>query len=367
MKNLNWTASLSEYIRKPSFASYGSSVETRPVLVDCSLGSSPLNLYPESLKVELAPASYTSYPADGHRYEHLSRLVRARFSQVTAEELIFGAGSQGTIYSISRTLGGAGTEVLCYLPTFIPALMEFENVGARLRRVPLKAPYGINVQDLAASLNNDTTLLYLDNPNNPTGQAVPLDQLDWLAQRCADNGTLLMVDEAYGDFLEDSESTLNLTHDNLITTRSFSKGCGLAGVRVGYTVIRNPELRKYYLQTGLLFSISAAAADVTAAALEQLDFADMRRRASTLKKNVLNLIAQYPQFTVAPTSEATIILMLTWSDASDQNLYDKLMDGGIMTEGGVYFNLPDNNVRLRVPPENKWEEFQTRWRGLFDK
>lgn len=364
MKSMNWSEQLASYITTPRFVSYGAASETRPVLVDCSLGINPLDLYAD-LSVTLSAREFGGYPKDGHGIRTLGEYVHSRFPSVKPDDLCFGAGSQGTICSLSRILGGPSVKILGIVPTFISGLMEFCNSGCTVETVELVPPYRIEVDLIGNALKPDTTLVYLDNPNNPTGQVLPLTEVDTLARACLTNGTLLFVDEAYADFVDDANSAFTLPYPNIICSRSFSKGCGLAGARIGYLLIKEPVLRDYYRQMGLLFSASPVAAAFAAQVLPALNLSAIRAGVRALKKEVLGFIADYPDFSVAASSDDTPIFFLMWNK-TDGDLFEELIDVGIYTEAGPYFAVKGNNaVRLRVPTAKQFDAFKALWRKKF--
>ena len=90
-------------------------------------------------------------------------------------------------------------------------------------------------------------MLYIDNPNNPLGRAFEPAQVEHLAAICDRTGTALLVDEAFGDYLDDAASAIHLVprYRNLIVVRSFSKALGLAGERIGYMFL-SAELARVY-------------------------------------------------------------------------------------------------------------------------
>ena len=365
---LNWKAAQAPYVARPQFLSYGAFEEKRPVLVDCSLGVNPLtDIHP----AEITPrptAVYGRYPAGGaHGNAALAAYITGRWPGVPSEAICFGAGSQGTISSLSRILGGPSVSVLGFMPQFIPALLEFATVGAKVTTTPLVAPdFRLDVDALAAQITIDTTLVYVDNTNNHTGKALPLKDMERLAAACAAKGALLLVDEAYSDFVNDAESALNLRAENLICCRSFSKGCGLAGLRTGYIVINDPELRRCYQELGLHFSCSVAGADMAGQLLPDLDLPAMRRRMVALKRRTLDFIAAYPAFRVAPTHEAVPIFFL--QGPQGQDLYNALMEVGIQTEPGFFFGLEGNaSVRVRTPSPQDFDTFCRQWEKAFGK
>ena len=247
----------------------------------------------------------------------------------------------------------------------MPALREFALAGARVSTARLSpGRFSLSARVLADAIEEDTTILYLDNPNNPTGSALPLKDIEFLAKECASRGTLLIVDEAYADFLDDAESAFNLDMDNLVCTRTLSKGCGLAGLRIGYAVIRNPGLRRAYEERALPYAVSDAAAAVAAELFPRIGFAAMRKRVQALKSRVVEFIGGYGAFSIADTHPAVPIFLLTWKEEGD--LFEKLMEAGICAESGHFFELSPNSVRMRIPPEDQFEEFCALWRGLFD-
>ena len=112
--------------------------------------------------------------------------------------------------------------------------------GAKYKGVVLTPPeLKMSAAKLLEHLNQDTEVVYIDNPNNPTGQVLPLADLETIVAQAQRQNTAVIVDEAYGDFVANENSAINLVtrYPNLAVARSFSKGWGLAGLRVGYGVI----------------------------------------------------------------------------------------------------------------------------------
>ena len=82
-------------------------------------------------------------------------------------------------------------------------------------------------------------VIYLDNPNNPTGKIIPLEEIEEVVKKAAELDIAVIVDEVYGDFMSKENSSISLInqYDNLLIVRSFSKGFGLAGLRIGYVIL----------------------------------------------------------------------------------------------------------------------------------
>ncbi|MDR2176038.1 MAG: pyridoxal phosphate-dependent aminotransferase [Synergistaceae bacterium] len=365
-KALNWEKDWPDWVREPQFQDYGGEPETRPVKVNCSLGVNPLNNIFGIDRLTIDISKTYRYP---HNPEALAERIRARWPLIGPVNLSWGAGSMGIISNLAHILSGRNVKVLGVTPQFMPALREFALAGARVSTVRLSpGRFALGARALADALEEDTTVLYLDNPNNPTGSALSLKDVEFLAKECASRGTLLIADEAYADFLDDAESAFNLDMDNIICMRTLSKGCGLAGLRIGYAVIRNPELRRACEERALSYAVSDIAAAAAAELLPRIDFGAMRKRVQALKSRVVEFIAGYGAFAIADTHPAVPIFLLTWKgegSKEEDDLFEKLMEAGICAESGRFFELGAGSVRMRVPPENQFEEFCALWRGLF--
>lgn len=365
MYKRNWKKNLAPSIRNPLFDSYGSFSDPREVLVDCSFGVNPLrNLYHGPLGT-LSLDGYNMYPSGGpHSNKGLADFITSRWPTVPAEAICFSAGSQGAITSLAKIIGGEKSRILGYLPQFLPALLEFSLSGTQVDTLNLEAPdFRLNVDSLLSALKPDTTAVYVDSPNNPTGRPMPLSDVKRLAEGCAAQGALLIMDEAYADFIDDEESALNLDRENIICLRSFSKGCGLAGLRIGYIVIRDKELRDIYYELGLQFACSALAADVAANLLPTLDLAGMRQELKDLKQQTVNFMGQTQGIFLCDTHPQTPIVLVGWN--GEESLYNRLMEHGILTEPGRFFGIDDSRVRLRIPSPTDFSLFCELWDKAF--
>ncbi len=366
MKEMNWKKNQAPYIARPLFESYGSFKDDRPVLVDCSFGVNPLDGLFSANDIHITLDGYNMYPAGGPHYNKtLFGYITSRWPNIKEDEVCFSSGSQGAICSLAKLLGGSKARIQGFLPQFLPALLEFSLCGARVDFLKLEEPdYLANVDLLLDAMHEGCSAVYLDNPNNPTGHALPLQDIARLAEKSAERGILVIIDEAYGDFIDNANSALNLDYPNIVCLRSFSKGCGLAGLRIGYIVIRDSELRQLYYDLGQHFSCSALACDVAATLLPSLDLPHMRSKLAVLKQKTLDIMLENSLFSISPTNPSSPIVLLGWQKSS--NLFDALMDVGIQAEPGHFFGISDSRVRLRIPAEDQLPLFAELWSKAFD-
>lgn len=194
------------------------------------LGPSPLAI--EAAQRELRGAN--RYPDGGSYY--LREKLGAQF-KLPMEQVFVGLGSSEVIDLIARALLGPGLEGLTAARSYPPYAISIAAAGARLALAPLKG-YAYDLQAIAQAITRQTRVIFLANPNNPTGTCFGAAEFDAFLARVPDH-VLVVLDEAYCDYVEDAGYTrsvelLRAGRHNLVVLRTFSKVYGLAGLRVGY-------------------------------------------------------------------------------------------------------------------------------------
>ena len=196
------------------------------------------------------------------------QLALAERHGVEPSQVIVTAGSTEVIDAVFRTFARVGSEVVIPDPSWPVYRRRLDALEARIVDVPLALAddgFHYDTDGFLAAITAETRLVVVCSPNNPTGNAMEIDDL----RRLADTGVPLLLDAAYADF-DRERDPMHLVHDydNVIVTRTFSKAYCLAGVRVGYAV-GNAELLDYvdrFLVPGS--SISSPALHAGLAALE---------------------------------------------------------------------------------------------------
>ncbi|MGC9372676.1 MAG: pyridoxal phosphate-dependent aminotransferase [Thermovirgaceae bacterium] len=362
---MTWKDRMPPPVRDTFFREYATAREERPVAVDCALGTNPVGA-PEGVVKRLGnnlgdATRISAYPSGDDIFR--KALSTSWDGAFTPDEVVLGTGSIGLLISLARTFCAPGSTVVGLRPQFPDGPLHFRLAGARYRSVLLKGPdFSIHLDTVASKLTGDESLVYIDRPHNPTGQAVPLEDVGALADACAGKGTLLVVDEAYGDFLPREESSISLGKANVITLRSFAKGWGLAGLRAGYAVVRDTEARQFLSKVAPPFSVNTVAAELAMVALQDNFFlAKARKTITEIKKAVLEQIRETPCVKASYTHPAVPILLVTHSDPA-VDLYELLMTQGIRTEAGTCFEgLDASSVRLRVPAPKDLQLFAKLW------
>jgi histidinol-phosphate aminotransferase len=206
----------------------------------------------------------------------LKQLIAAR-EGLTPQHIMIAEGS-GEILRIAGLVFGLGREVVAATPTFGFLQAYARQMGATVTEVPLDDNLRHDIKALAAAVTASTGLLYICNPNNPTGTLVPGPELRPFVQEMASRTTVL-VDEAYLDLWEDwpqhTATDRVRAGEPVIVTRTFSKLHGLAGLRVGYA-LAPPELIQRLEQHRMTIQGSTGVAAATAS-YQDLDFQALSR------------------------------------------------------------------------------------------
>tara|TARA_A100000164_G_C21841491_1_gene740343 strand:- start:141 stop:1253 length:1113 start_codon:yes stop_codon:yes gene_type:complete len=183
---------------------------------------------------------------------------------VDPESIIITGGSTEGLKIAGLTFASNGGEIISGKPTFL-AMMEYaEQWGATINWVPVGADKGYDLDEIEKRISSKTKLVFLCNPNNPTGTLVPADKLIDFCNTVSKK-TIVFSDEAYYDFIETSNypSMVEAVKEggNVIVSKTFSKVYGMAGLRIGYLIAKPEiaaELRKNIVAMSNVLAIEAA-------------------------------------------------------------------------------------------------------------
>jgi len=167
-------------------------------------------------------------------------------------------------------------------PTFAEYAAALESVGCEVKRKTLHEADDFAVTEaFVQAVNQSIDLVFLCQPNNPTGQITPPELVQRLVRRCADCGAVLVVDECFLDFLQQRDALtakpLLQTAPNLVILKAFTKLYAMAGVRLGYALCANTALLAKMQAAGQPWGVSSLAQAAGAAALRETAYADAVR------------------------------------------------------------------------------------------
>jgi histidinol-phosphate aminotransferase len=280
-----------------------------------SSNESPFGPLPSVVKVIAEAAGQVNrYPDDGAA--ELTEAISARFG-VPASHVAVGCGSVGLTQQLLETVGEPGAEVLYAWRSFESYPVLSDLAGATSVRVPLRDE-AHDLPAMADAITDRTRLIFMCNPNNPTGTVVHRAELEEFLGRVPED-CLVVLDEAYSEYVRDADvpDGLRLYRDraNLAVLRTFSKAYGLAGLRVGF-MVAHEHVAAAVRKTKLPFTVNALAQAAAIASLEAEAELLERVEAVVKERDRVRGELQGQGWTVPPT-EANFVWLRLGDDTAD--------------------------------------------------
>lgn len=323
-------------------------------VLNCSLGVNPYGCSPSTVEAakKIDWDMICKYPNPSYR--EVKKYVLDYWSDITKfekSEIFFGTGSITILDTLTKLLLDKDSKVLGYCPQF----NEFENlakiIGSHYEYMELKEEdnFKFSAEKFIELIDDSYDVIFIDNPNNPTGQIINLEDIEKIVKEARKYNIPVIIDEAYGDFIENSRSAIILAeiYSNIIVVRSFSKGLGMANIRLGYVVL-NRDLSKYYEIVNIPpFVFPDILNNIVVETLKDRDFIiNSRKKIMENKTTFMNSIDD--EYIVSETDLGVPIVVL--GTKKDVNLYEELLKVGVLTTAGDDFtNLNERFVRIRVP------------------
>ncbi|WP_308591112.1 histidinol-phosphate transaminase [uncultured Megasphaera sp.] len=236
------------------------------------------------------------------------RAALAKYVGCKADEVLVGNGGDEIISLIMNTFLDPGDTLLTHTPTFDIYGIDAEVLGAKVITVPDLDGYRRDRDAFLAKIKEvQPKVTVLCNPNNPTGELLPLDYVEALL-KAADN--LVVIDEAYLEFAGAPSIITKLSeYDNLIVIRTLSKAFGLAGCRVGYGVAQKEVIDALGL-TKLVYNLNILSQDAALAAMDYADEILAHNVPPTIaaRQRFCEALAEVPNLTVYPSATNFVLV-----------------------------------------------------------
>ncbi len=279
------------------------------------------------------------------------RRVLAEQYRVKLSNVVVGSGSEAIMSNIIRAFLYDDEEVLTAEGTFIGFYVLARSRGVKLVMVPLR-DFRFDLEAIANAITAKTKIIYLANPNNPTGTMFSRDEFEQFMKRVPSN-VLVIMDEAYFEYahLESGyPDSMHYRMDNVITLRTFSKCYGLAGMRIGYG-FAHEDLCDNVRKVKLPFEPSVLAEAAGLGALEDPEF--LERTLETNRKGKVYLSRAFDQMGLRFVDTVANFFMLEFSDESEAfGIYQKMLMRGVIVRPLAAFGLPDC-LRVTIGTEDQ--------------
>jgi histidinol-phosphate aminotransferase len=348
------------------------SVRLRPTLSSLP-AYVPGRTVPGAIKLASNETSYGPLPhvlerimavaANANRYPdsfatELGATLATKFG-VTAEQTVVGCGSVSLCQQLVLATAGEGDEVIFGWRSFEAYPIIVAIAGATAARVPLVDDRH-DLEAMAAAVTDRTRLIFVCNPNNPTGTAVPGERLTTFLDQVPSD-VLVVLDEAYREFVTDPAAidgtTLLAKYPNVIVLRTFSKAYGLAGLRIGYGIAADAAISNAVRQTQVPFAVTQVGQAAALACLEPEAEVQLKGRVDEITVERDRVAGQLRAMGYAvPRSEANFV-WLGNGPAEAGGIDAKQFSAGCEERGLIVRAFVDSGVRVTIGTVQENEKF----------
>jgi len=274
----------------------------------------------------------------------------AEIHQLSPENIVIGNGSVEVIHLVANAFLNPKEEVIVSNPSFIMGKIESQIMDATLTEVPT-VNGRVDVDGIIKSLNSNTKLIYIDNPNNPMGTMIEKKDIDRIVAILPENA-ILVLDEAYYEYLErvdlhSADYYVN-RNKNVITLRTFSKIYGLAGLRIGYGLARR-EIIEILNKIKMPFSVNKLGQIAAYYALD--DSEHIAKSKAMVKEGKLYMYKELERLGIKYFISHTNFITLDFG-TSVEPINDALLKRGIIVRPLKSYGF-DNYLRITIGTEKQ--------------
>ena len=328
-------------------------------IVKLASNENPLGPSPKALAaIREALSEIARYP-DGNGFA-LKQALSARL-KVKPEQIVLGNGSNDVLELAARAFLSPGTQAVYSQHAFAVYRLATQACGAQGIEAPAKN-FGHDPEAMLQAVTAPTRIMFIANPNNPTGTLLSAAELLAFLRRLPKH-VLVVLDEAYNEYLPDELKAPSVTwlqeFPNLVITRTFSKAYGLAGLRVGYA-LAHAEVADLMNRVRQPFNVNSVSQAAAVAALDdhefvkqsyQLNQQGMRQITQSFKRLGIRFITSYGNFVCFQVGDASA-------------LYQRLLRRGVIVRSIADYGMTDwLRVSIGLPKEN--EKFLKALEGLI--
>jgi histidinol-phosphate aminotransferase len=316
-------------------------------IIKLASNENPIGPSPKALRAMRRAAALAHFYPDGNGF--FLRQAIARRHGLAMEQVVLGNGSNEIIEFIGHAYLSPGDEMVISQYAFAIYEIVGKLCQARVVEVPARE-LGHDLDAMLAAITERTRVVFIANPNNPTGTAVPAAAIHRFIEK-APTRVIVVVDEAYQEFLEDPTDTSQLIaqHPNLVVMHTFSKAQGLAGLRIGYG-LASPEVAAALQKVRQPFNANLLAQAGALAALN--DPAHIRKTVKMVLagRHLLQKELAKRGIRFAP-SQANFVLVHV---GDGKAVFEKLMKKGVIVRPMHGYRLPEwIRVTVGTPAQNR--------------
>ena len=292
-----------------------------------------------------ASKELTRYP-DGNGFSLKAAL--AKHVQLTSDQITLGNGSNDVLELLARTFVSSNDEVIFSQYAFAVYPLVTQAIGAKAVIAPA-SDFGHDLDAMTTLISEKTKLIFIANPNNPTGTALAPKQVETFLKQVPES-VIVVLDEAYVEYTTQQFNTVAWLagYPNLVITRTFSKAYGLAALRVGYS-LSSPEIADCLNRIRQPFNVNSLALVAAVAALADKDYVEQSRQLN--EAGLKQYVTGFEQLglTYIP-SKGNFITVDVKRNAD--SIYQSLLQQGVIVRPIANYGLPQH-LRISVGLEEE--------------
>ena len=286
----------------------------------------------------------TAYPETEQLYNALADNL-----SLDKEQLVITAGSDAGIRNCFEAFTEIGDQVITLNPTFAMVDIYAQLFGTKQIKIGYNKDLSLQTDNLLSSISSQTCMIVLANPNSPTGTTIDFDLLHIIIEKALENSAVVLIDEAYYGFCNQTAISLINDYENLVIARTFSKAYGLAGCRVGYMISQKKLSNRLYRLRSMCetnsFGVFSAIwmlkyPEIKNDYIKQVE-AGREKIKLFLKSNSIQFIDTDTNFIHIDVGEYR------------KSIESSLLEYGILVRGGIYVEGYENYLKVTLgSPEN---------------
>ena len=269
----------------------------------------------------------------------------AELHGVDTHQITLGNGSNDVLEILARTFVSADNEVIFSQHAFVVYPLVTQAIGAKAVAVPA-SDYGHDLDAMAGAITDRTKMIFIANPNNPTGTFLSTESIKAFLDKVPSN-VLVVLDEAYYEYVAEHERAPSIEwlkdYPNLVVSRTFSKAYGLAGLRAGYAVT-SAEIADLLNRIRQPFNVNSLSLKAAEVVLDDHDYLQQAIKVNAAGMQQLIEFCQQDGFGYIP-SHGNFLTIEVGPKAAD--IYQKLLHEGVIVRPVAGYELP-NHLRVSI-------------------
>ena len=333
-------------------------------IVKLASNENPLGVSPRARAAMAGALDQLALYPDGNGYD-LKAAIAARFA-VGMDGIVLGNGSNDVLEMVARAFLAPGTTAVYSQHAFAVYPLVTQATGAVGIETPARA-FGHDLDAMRTAIRDDTRVLFIANPNNPTGTLLSAEALQAFLQSVPQR-VIVVLDEAYGEYLDPALQSPSVAwlaeFPNLVVTRTFSKAYGLAGLRVGFA-LAHPEVAGMMNRVRQPFNVNSLALLAATAALNDSEFLAESKRVNDAGMAQLLQGCQSLGLTHIPSYGNFVCIRVASPQRTALAVYQALLRRGVIVRPVGNYGMPDH-LRVSIGLAHQNHRFLTALAGILD-